>query len=59
MTANVLSRICTIEIGEKPTLTFEVQNLREARELCRKQWLKADLSEAIRRLVELGLKKGK
>jgi hypothetical protein len=56
MTANVLSRICTIEIGEKPTLTFEVQNLHEAQELCRKQWLKDDLSEAIRRPVEIGLR---
>jgi hypothetical protein len=46
MTANVLSRICTIEIGDKPTLTFEVQNLREAQELCREQWLKDDLAEA-------------
>jgi hypothetical protein len=42
MTANVLSRI----IGDTPTLTFEAQNLREAQELCHKQWLKDDLAEA-------------
>ena len=33
MTASVLSRIFTIEIGETPTLTYE-------------QWLKDDLAEA-------------
>jgi hypothetical protein len=31
MTANVLPKILTIEIGGTPTLTFEVQHLREAR----------------------------
>jgi hypothetical protein len=46
MTANVLSRIFTIEIGDTPTLTFEVQNLRQAHELCHEQWLKDDLAEA-------------
>ena len=46
MTANVLSRIFTIEIGDAPTLTFEAQNLREAQELCHEQWLKDDLAEA-------------
>src|SRR5450631_3871436 len=46
MTANVLSRIFTIEIGDTPTLTFEAQNLREAHELCHEQWLRADLAEA-------------
>ena len=46
MTANVLSRIFTIEIGDTPTLTFEAQNLREAQELCHEQWLKDELAEA-------------
>src|ERR1700730_13702368 len=46
MTANVLSRIFTIEIGDTPTLTFEAQNLREAHELCHEEWLKDDLAEA-------------
>jgi hypothetical protein len=45
MTANVLSRIFTIEIGDTPRLTFEAQNLREAQELCHEQWLKDDLAE--------------
>jgi hypothetical protein len=46
MIENVLARVFTIEIGGTPTLTFEVQNLREAQELCREQWLKEDLAEA-------------
>jgi hypothetical protein len=46
MTANVLSRIFTIEIGDTPTLMFEAQNMREAQELCHEQWLKDDLAEA-------------
>jgi hypothetical protein len=46
MTANVLSRIFTIEIGDMPTLAFEAQNQREAQELCHEQWLKDDLAEA-------------
>jgi hypothetical protein len=46
MTANVMSRIFTIEIGDTPTLTFEAQTLREAHELCNEQWLKDDLAEA-------------
>jgi hypothetical protein len=46
MTATVLFRIFTIEIGDTPTLTFEAQNLREAQELCHEQWLKDDLAKA-------------
>jgi hypothetical protein len=46
MSANLLPSVFTIEIGGTPTLTFEAQNLREARELCREKWLKADLAEA-------------
>ena len=46
MTANVLFRIFTIEIGDTPTLTFQAQNMREAQELCHEQWLKDDLVEA-------------
>ena len=46
ITANILPKIFTIEIDDTPTLTFEVQNLREAHELCREQWLKDDLAEA-------------
>jgi hypothetical protein len=46
MTANMLPSIFTIEIGSTPTLTFEAQNLREAHELCREEWLKEDLADA-------------
>jgi hypothetical protein len=46
MMVNLLPSIFTIEIGDTPTLVFEVQNLREAHELCREQWLKGDLAEA-------------
>jgi hypothetical protein len=46
MTASVLPTIFTIEIGDKPTLTFEAQNQREAQQLCHEQWLKDDLAEA-------------
>lgn len=43
---SMLPSIFTIEIGETPTLAFEAQNFREAREMCREQWLKDDLAEA-------------
>jgi hypothetical protein len=46
MTANMLPSIFTIEVGGRPTLTFEAQNLREAHELCHEEWLKLDLAEA-------------
>jgi hypothetical protein len=46
MSANLLPSVFTIEIGGTPTLTFEAQNLREARELCHEEWLKDDLAEA-------------
>lgn len=45
MTANDLPSIFTIEISGTPTLTFEANNLRQAQELCRKEWLKQDLLE--------------
>ena len=37
MTENLLPSIFTIEIGDTPTLAFEAQNFREARELCHEQ----------------------
>jgi hypothetical protein len=46
MSANLLPSAFTIEIGATPTLAFEAQNLREARELCHEKWLKDDLAEA-------------
>jgi hypothetical protein len=41
-----VTAIFTIDIGDTPTVTFEAQNLREARELCHEHWLKEDLAEA-------------
>jgi hypothetical protein len=38
--------VFTIDVGDTPTVTFEAQNLREARELCREQWLQDDLTGA-------------
>jgi hypothetical protein len=46
MTADLLPAVFTIEIGDTPTVTFEAQNLREARELCHEHWLKDDLAGA-------------
>ncbi|MEH2482034.1 hypothetical protein V1282_005391 [Nitrobacteraceae bacterium AZCC 2146] len=39
-----LPSIFTIEIGGKPTLTFQAKNLREAQQLCHEAWLKDDLT---------------
>jgi hypothetical protein len=46
MTADLVPAIFTIDIGDTPTVIFEAQNLREARELCHEHWLKEDLTEA-------------
>jgi|SRR5450631_2965904 hypothetical protein len=46
MTDDLLPAVFTIEIGDTPAVTFEAQNLREARELCHEHWLKEDLAEA-------------
>jgi hypothetical protein len=46
MTSDIQTKIFTIEVGGTPTLTFEAQDVREAHELCREQWLKDDLAEA-------------
>jgi hypothetical protein len=37
MTVSLLPSIFTIEIGGRPTLTFEAQNLGEAHELCHEE----------------------
>jgi hypothetical protein len=39
-----LSLIFTIEVDGKPTVTFEAGRLREAAELCREDWFRADLN---------------
>jgi hypothetical protein len=46
MSADLVPGVFTIDIDDRPTVTFGVQNLREARELCHEHWLKEDLSEA-------------
>lgn len=44
MTPSLLPSIFTIEIDSKPTVAFKASNLREAFELCREDWLRADLT---------------
>jgi hypothetical protein len=36
--------IFTLDIGDRPILSFEAKNLREAWELCRELWLREDVS---------------
>ena len=40
----ITSAIFTVEIGDKPILTFEAKNLRESSELCREQWFRDDVA---------------
>jgi len=44
MTASPLGLIFTIEIDGVPTVAFEARRPREAAELCKEEWLRADLS---------------
>jgi hypothetical protein len=44
MMIGLLGLVFTMEIDGKPTLAFEAKNLREASELCKEDWLRADLS---------------
>ncbi len=46
MTTDLVPAIFTIDVDDRPTMTFEALNLREARELCHEHWLKEDLAEA-------------
>lgn len=39
--------IFTLDVGQKPILTFEAKNLREAHEICHEQWLLADLKQMV------------
>jgi hypothetical protein len=39
-----LTSIFALEIDGKPTVAFEAKNHREASELCKEEWLRADLS---------------
>lgn len=40
-----MSAIFTLDIGDKPTLTFEAKNLRESSELCRERWLRDEVAQ--------------
>jgi hypothetical protein len=46
MTPTLFPSIYTIEIGGKPTVTFEAKSLREASEICNAPWLGEDLASA-------------
>ena len=46
MTPTLFPSIFTIEIGGKPTVTFEAKSLREASEICNAPWLGEDLASA-------------
>ncbi|HSZ76599.1 MAG TPA: hypothetical protein VK775_04330 [Chthoniobacterales bacterium] len=37
--------VFTLDIGGKPTLTFEAKNLRESSELCRESWLRDEVAQ--------------
>jgi hypothetical protein len=39
----MVNAIFTLDIGGKPTLTFEARNLRESGELSREEWLRDDI----------------
>jgi hypothetical protein len=40
----MLPTIFTLDIGGRPTLTFEAKNLREAWQLCHERWLREDVA---------------
>ncbi|MGY4497037.1 hypothetical protein ACVWYH_000964 [Bradyrhizobium sp. GM24.11] len=46
MTPTLFPSIFTIEIGGKPTVTFEAKSLREASEICNAAWLGEDFAAA-------------
>jgi len=46
MTPTLFPSIFTIEIGGKPTVTFEAKSLREASEICNAPWLREDFASA-------------
>lgn len=39
----IMKAIFTLEIGDKPIVSFEAKNLRESSELCREQWFQDDV----------------
>ena len=46
MTPTLFPSVFTIEIGGKPTVTFEAKSLREASEICNAPWLRDDFTSA-------------
>jgi hypothetical protein len=46
MTPTLFPSVFTIEIGGKPTVTFEAKSLREASEICNAPWLGEDFASA-------------
>jgi hypothetical protein len=44
MTPTLFPSVFTIEIGGKPTVTFEAKGLRDANEICNAPWLRGDLA---------------
>ena len=43
--ASLVSLIFALEVDGAPVLTFEAGSAREARELCKEEWLRGDLTE--------------
>ena len=43
--SSALGLIFTLEIDGKPTVAFEAKQLREADQLCKEEWLRADLNQ--------------
>ena len=39
----IMKAIFTLEIGDKPIVSFEAKNLRKSSELCREQWFQDDV----------------
>jgi hypothetical protein len=46
MTPTLFPAVFTIEIGGKPTVTFEAKGLREASKICNAPWLGEDFTSA-------------
>ena len=42
--SSTVGTVFAMDIDGKPTLAFEAKSLREASELCKEDWLRADLS---------------
>lgn len=38
------SRVFTLEVDGRPTLSFEASRVREAQEICKESWLRNDLT---------------